>query len=715
MIYHNIEKFYEQNHHLLLEDNGRRSLRPTKSYTKDIIACFLKFKELYLKEGLIAHTKEDFSNILNVDANTTLQNLRSMQEFGFLNGDLDYGDEDENNESVEVAEATFSLTSNFIKLVESEADFGSYLYDRISKIQTLDDITPYLNYLLCTLREAAEFGNVISFGPISDEKYKSIVKSPDDRQTLRDRIYSIYGYTGRRSPTRNVYSDDYIPNISYMSFGVLEDLGLLKKDKNKNKFNLNTLSLTYPGKYLLSELDKHIGKAKNKEHKIHMSINKENMVSLQPYLNALRTKPFMILAGISGTGKSRIVRELAFKCCPKHLQDKDGTTPGNYCMVEVKPNWHDSTELLGYWSNLHDKYIFTKFVKFLVKAKMYPNVPFFVCLDEMNLAPVEQYFAEFLSILETRRIVKDEEDEKENTEVKTGALVDKDNFISFGAIGDKHLENNRQIYFKLFNINDREMMEKVVDSSKSLLKDGLTLPENVFVVGTVNMDDTTHQFSRKVIDRAMTIEMNGGALEDIFNNDGDLKYTDEPLTMDNLRSKYVTANDVIEKCSTIAADEQICKFIKGSTENGLPQRLQAINTVLTGTPFTVSYRVMNELTIYLAVLLDKAEEEGKDVNFDTFMPYVETAIDKILLMKILPRVEGDDEMFRISEKERRINELDSQVNDEDGMSHEFTKLDWLKQIAPQHPNEGKKGYMAVDKLSEMIDRLNRQSFTRYWP
>ena len=137
--------------------------------------------------------------------------------------------------------------------------------------------------------------------------------------------------------------------------------------------------------------------------------------------------------------------------------------------------------------------------------------------------------------------------------------------------------------------------------------------------------------------------------------------------------------------------------------------------VLAGTPFTISYRVMNELTIYLAVLLDKAEEDGKEVNFDTFMPYVETAIDKILLMKILPRVEGDDEMFRISEKERRVNELDSQVNDEYDMSHEFTKLDWLKQIAPQHTEDNREEYMAVDKLSEMIDRLNRQSFTRYWP
>lgn len=113
------------------------------------------------------------------------------------------------------------------------------------------------------------------------------------------------------------------------------------------------------------------------------------------YIVAIKSKPFLLLAGISSTGKSRIVREFAFKSCPKYLQDKDGTTPGNYCMIEVKPNWHDSTELLGYYSRLGSKpgYQFTKFVKFLMKAKMYPNVPFFVCLDEMNLASVEQYFA----------------------------------------------------------------------------------------------------------------------------------------------------------------------------------------------------------------------------------------------------------------------------------------------------------------------------------
>ena len=434
------------------------------------------------------------------------------------------------------------------------------------------------------------------------------------------------------------------------------------------------------------------------------------------YLSALRTKPFMLLAGISGTGKSRIVREFAFKSCPVELQDADGTEPGNYCMIEVKPNWHDSTELLGYWSNLNKQYMFTKFIKFLVKAKMYPNTPFFVCLDEMNLAPVEQYFAEFLSVLETRKHIENEEGE---VCIKSGVLVDKEYFKKVGEVGNNSqghayptCQTDRDIYMKLFDIVDKAEMEKVpANDAKTLTEVGLTLPENVFIVGTVNMDDTTHQFSRKVIDRAMTIEMNGGNLADIFSDKDELVYAEQPLTMDNLQAKYVSAKEVLTLCSTVKDNEDILNYIKGNGKEGLPQRLEEINKVLNGTPFTVSYRVMNELTIYLAVLLDQAEEKGEEVTLDSFKGYVETAIDKILLMKILPRVEGDDEMFHISDKERNANELSDQAED----GHEFTKLDWLKQIAPQHNEDNQNEYMAVDKLSEMIERLNRQSFTRFWP
>ena len=86
-------------------------------------------------------------------------------------------------------------------------------------------------------------------------------------------------------------------------------------------------------------------------------------------------------------------------------------------MIPVKPNWHDSSDLLGYISRINgEKYITTPFLKFIVKAWRFPVTPFFLCLDEMNLAPVEQYFAEYLSIIETRN--------SSNGIIETDAILD---------------------------------------------------------------------------------------------------------------------------------------------------------------------------------------------------------------------------------------------------------------------------------------------------
>ena len=388
------------------------------------------------------------------------------------------------------------------------------------------------------------------------------------------------------------------------------------------------------------------------------------------YLTALRTKPFMLLAGISGTGKSRIVREFAFKSCPPALQDKEGTTPGNYCMIEVKPNWHDSTEILGYYSNIAEGYQYTKFVKFLVKAMMFPNVPFFVCLDEMNLAPVEQYFAEFLSVLETRK--KDDA----TGVIQSGVLVDAKHFKEYkytDAEGNKHVRMNLTDldWYKLFFTNDEITEELLTKQYATNLQDkGLSLPDNVFIIGTVNMDDTTHQFSRKVIDRAMTIEMNGGKLEDMFGHSADLQYLpdDQIMELSDFKPEYVNADEVMEAHSEYAE----------TLQEKLVEKLDAINNCLKNTPFQVSYRVLNELCIYAGVLLD----DGRELD-----DAISKAVDQITLMKILPRIEGDEDMF---------------------VTKDGNKLEQLQEIL------GKDSASGV-KLEEMKERLKNSSFTRFWP
>ena len=421
---------------------------------------------------------------------------------------------------------------------------------------------------------------------------------------------------------------------------------------------------------------------------------------------AIKSKPFLLLAGISGTGKSRIVREFAFKSCPEYLQDKDGTTPGNYCMIEVKPNWHDSTELLGYYSRLGNKpgYQFTKFVKFLVKAKMYPDVPFFVCLDEMNLAPVEQYFAEILSILETRKVVIGEDG---NKTIKTEAIIDAEHFKALGKIGGFAPNfTDRDIYMKLYDIDTENDIDETVGKRTDLKTEGLTLPDNVVIIGTVNMDDTTHQFSRKVIDRAMTIEMNGGNLRTMFGGSKNLEYLPDEKQKEWQNAfirRYVTADEVLEAHSDVAKE----------LVEKLPAQLEEINKALKGTPFEVSYRVLNELTIMVGVMLD----EGMDLD-----DAIAQSVNNILLMKILPRIEGDAEMFALS------REYKTKV----GVTYD-NRLEWLKNIAPdikepltdaesdnndtEEKAEAVKEHQptAKDKIQEMIDRLNNQEFTRFWP
>ena len=434
-----------------------------------------------------------------------------------------------------------------------------------------------------------------------------------------------------------------------------------------------------------------------------MTLNTPHTNSYKKYLLALRTKPFLLLAGISGTGKSRIVREFAFKSCPKYLQDKDGTTPGNYCMIEVKPNWHDSTELLGYYSNLSKEYQFKKFVKFLVKAKMYPDVPFFVCLDEMNLAPVEQYFAEVLSILETRKHPRNPETKEVDMKtIKTEVIVEAKYFQQLEMInGSKNITTglpakqkltDRDIYMKLYGIDEEKDINVEVGEKTELTTLGLTLPGNVLIIGTVNMDDTTHQFSRKVIDRAMTIEMNGGNLSAMFGGSKNLEYLEDEAEQQKWQNaftqRYISADEVLE------AHPQEAETIMEK----LPERLNELNKALKGTPFEVSYRVLNELTIMVGVLLDD-NEEGKSID-----DIINQAVDNILLMKILPRIEGDADMFAIKKKDVQYD----------------NRLKWLESIAPDISTDGEEEekeskQTAREKIHEMIERLDNQEFTRFWP
>ena len=405
----------------------------------------------------------------------------------------------------------------------------------------------------------------------------------------------------------------------------------------------------------------------------------------QCFINALRTKPFLLLAGISGTGKSQKVQELAFMTCPDgKLRNEGGTTPGNYCLVEVKPNWHDSTELLGYYSALSGKYELTDFIRFAYKASQNKDVPFFLCLDEMNLAPVEQYFAEFLSVLETRK--------KVGNEILTQYLLSKDRFsncelqkkVLVKDEGDI-IEGDKQYRMEfLYSEKDAEIITYLKEK-------GLTLPDNLFVIGTVNMDDTTHQFSRKVIDRAFTIEMNGGKMSEMFSPESKmlLEYRDEPIPLEAFKAEFVRAYEVLDDARFAKYRDVISTRIPAllGDSDGTAEA-DSINGILNETPFRVSYRVQNELVLYLSTLIERANLPEPD----QIEKLIGEATLAILLEKVLPRVQGEQKQLETQKgKSNVLKDLKTFVE-----SH----------FKPEEETDANSLYNQVlRKLKEMDDKL----------
>ena len=405
------------------------------------------------------------------------------------------------------------------------------------------------------------------------------------------------------------------------------------------------------------------------------------------YISAIKTKPFLILGGFSGTGKSQKVKELAFATCPcDGVLNVSETSPGNYLLVSVKPNWHDATDITGFRSSVNRNYSVTDFMRFLVKAKQYEeqHVPFFVCLDEMNLAPVEEYFADFLSVIESRKRCAD-------GRIVTDAIVpasvfnDEDYAADFNIFMKLGLETTKPEW-KADEINalsSKEQNEAFVrqDIVEELKRDGLTIPSNVIIIGTVNMDDTTNSFSRKVIDRAMTFETVVGKFKrDYFDSDVALHYVKNPRKGELFLSDEVRATQMIDEGRFVLTPDEQDKFV------GF---INSINEDLEGSPFKVSYRILNE-----AILLYRSKKRIEEImkadgGFEdgvVFKTDLNTIFDDILMQKVLPRIEGDYEKCS-----KCLTKLSTRAEDND----------WTK---------------SIEKIEFMIKRFgnDRSGFTTFW-
>lgn len=389
------------------------------------------------------------------------------------------------------------------------------------------------------------------------------------------------------------------------------------------------------------------------------SIEEKNNL-YRPYITAIKSKPFLLLAGISGTGKSRIVRELARACWDEDSEEYKAQKPRNFEMVQVKPNWHDSSELIGYVSRVSGEpvYVAGDFLKFVARAWEEQDVPYFLCLDEMNLAPVEQYFAEYLSVVESRKA-----DEKGNITT------------------DPILKKSKEDWYRILTVeltDDDEVRNR-------FLEDGICIPQNLIVVGTVNMDETTFSFSRKVLDRAMTIEMNevdlSGGLDNKYEQIG-------RLGAEELIGNAVEGVDIYSK-------------YKGVCDTAIDY-LQRINDKLEGTPFKIAYRTRNEALLYVVNNLPYRQDDDLEEGEELKEEYViARALDEITNMKILSRIEGDETKVSKAFLEELGKVIKEELEEISDCSFDIEETD--------------DAYKSVSlaKLDEMKKRLD-SGYTSFW-
>lgn len=360
------------------------------------------------------------------------------------------------------------------------------------------------------------------------------------------------------------------------------------------------------------------------------------------YVTAIRTKPFVILAGVSGTGKSKLpmlVAELTGAATPRR--------------IAVRPDWTDSSDVIGY-VDLQNQFRPGVVLQAMRAASMNQQ-RFHVCLiDEMNLARVEHYFAEFLSAIEDRR-------PSEGGGFESSPLITQQLSSDSEEWGDQ------------------------------------TIPRNLAIVGTVNMDESTHGFSRKVLDRAFTIELSEIDLAGGLTKSG-LARTGETLEEWPISNWMCPASRLDEVDFNDPLNQ---KDIQRTVET-----LQQVNEVLVHAQLQVGYRTRDEIALFVinARSLTSAFVTNDGARVDP--------LDLALMMKVLPRIAGGSNSVR-----RVLLGLLGIATNGSPLSADADPSDliesWERESRPGAFSTGRYSRTA-SRLCLMWNRLEVEGYTSYW-
>ena len=331
------------------------------------------------------------------------------------------------------------------------------------------------------------------------------------------------------------------------------------------------------------------------------------------YLAALLTKPLVILAGVSGTGKSKLAELVGEFYSREEIASAPSTTspatgdafvfaptkgapnPDRFALVAVRPDWIDNQSILGFVNPITASYESTQALDLVLRAHKALGgatdsaaAPrFFMLLDEMNLARVEHYFSDWLACTESRRYQPD------------------------GKIIQQPVPLHRTGKTLKTTLNRADGSTEEMDVPPSL-----PLPTNLIVTGTVNVDETTYGFSPKVLDRAMVLEFDDVDLDRLRSGGSSVTTGGYRLPDDLPSFRIPTAVDY------------------GKIPNATHHHLVAINRILEVARLHLGYRAANEMALFMALYNEMLPPDPADTEWLR-------ALDGAILQKVLPRLSGN--------------------------------------------------------------------------
>jgi MoxR-like ATPase/DNA-binding transcriptional MerR regulator len=426
--------------------------------------------------------------------------------------------------------------------------------------------------------------------------------------------------------------------------------------------------------------------SKLSEH-IHAYLyHKKNLIytryQIKNFLTLLKTHDIIVLSGLSGSGKTQIVKAFA------------EALGGVAKIIPVKPNWTSSDDLIGYYNPLQMSFLPTPFTEAIVEAINNPNQLYFICLDEMNLARAEYYFADFLSKLEERskqpeiELYANHEEELFVSEFST--LL---NLIESSIKGKKikswqeFLDNEeaRNKFFEMLGNTDKESMLQLHAKMKRRLIDILKfpstikIPDNVRFIGAINVDETTHYFSPKILDRIHVVKFDNPLLfEEQVNS-----WFENTENEKELKPVYVQPN--------LLSERKEFPTVNNAELSNIMQKLKEINQKFL-LPLNIDFGIRSIRQSLNYADLNKSTYDYGDV-FDI-------SLNTVILQKIFPRF-----IFDGSETAKN-GETKIQVVEE---FQKFLSIEFNEFYYNYESDETDIGKSSSEYLEEMIKQANRNN------